>query len=320
MAFAQWRTGKIEMEESMHNLKVSVCVITYNQKDYIRQCLQSIVDQQTDFEYQIIVGDDCSTDGTIEIICEFERKYPKKIKPIFHKVNTGSMGNYLSVHRAATGDYVCHIDGDDWMRPDKLRLQHDFLEKNSQCALVTHRVGIWDSEELVELTKSGPAFIDLSTLLRNHPIFMHSSIMYRRSMIQDVFSLDRTFIDFFVYVSAAMIGPIGFLNQVLGDYRRNIGISSARNLMPLIQAAVDHAEENGALPADVKRCRAKSYLSYAVAALCKGEQEVFRSHLAASVRADPLWIYPNMIRIAGIMPGMLRWMILMYKNRPKATC
>lgn len=63
--------------------KLSVCVITYNQKEYIRQCLQSIVDQETDFDFEVIVGDDCSTDGTRAIVQEFARRYPKVVKPIF---------------------------------------------------------------------------------------------------------------------------------------------------------------------------------------------------------------------------------------------
>ena len=308
------------MDENKSKPKVSVCVMTYNQEPYIGQCLQSIVDQQTAFPFEVIVGDDCSQDSTGEIIRSFERKYPQQVKPIFQSSNTGAMGNYLAVHRAAVGEYVCHIDGDDWMRPNKLALQHDFLENNQEYSLVAHRMGLWNSEDLSSVTRMNPETIDLAILLRNHPMFLHSSIMYRRSRIEDIFRRDDPFIDFYVYVSAALTGRIGFLNEVLGDYRQNIGISSTRNLMPYIQAAIDHAQNNGGNISDVRRSRSRSYLSYGVAALCQSDLKVFRSHLAASVDADPTWIYPKLIQTAGFMPHMLRRMVLLYKSRPQPKC
>ena len=71
--------------------KVSVCVVTYNQEKYIRQCLQSIVDQETDFDFEVIVSDDCSMDGTCAIVQEFVEKYPGMVKPIFHDRNMGAL-------------------------------------------------------------------------------------------------------------------------------------------------------------------------------------------------------------------------------------
>src|SRR5450759_3411095 len=68
--------------------KVSVCVVTYNQEKFIRQCLQSIVDQETDCDFEVIVGDDCSTDGTRDIVREFAERYPTMIKVILQDTNT----------------------------------------------------------------------------------------------------------------------------------------------------------------------------------------------------------------------------------------
>jgi cellulose synthase/poly-beta-1,6-N-acetylglucosamine synthase-like glycosyltransferase len=69
--------------------KVSVCVVTYNQEKYIGQCLQSVVDQETDFDFEVLVADDCSTDGTRLILHEFANKYPGIVKPILSEVNVG---------------------------------------------------------------------------------------------------------------------------------------------------------------------------------------------------------------------------------------
>src|SRR5690606_20223531 len=105
------------------DVKVSVCVVAYNHEKYIRECLQSLIDQSVDFEYEIIVGDDASSDGTREIIEELSGKYPNLIIPIIHRKNIGPVGNYFSVHRLARGEYVCHMDGDDVSMSEKLQEQ-----------------------------------------------------------------------------------------------------------------------------------------------------------------------------------------------------
>lgn len=115
--------------------KISVCAVTYNQEKYIRQCLQSIVGQQTDFEVEVIVGDEGLTDDTRGIIREFQDRYPGVIKPVFRAHNLGRFKNYQFVYRAASGQYVAHMDGDDWL-PGKLAAQVDFLDRYEACAAV----------------------------------------------------------------------------------------------------------------------------------------------------------------------------------------
>src|SRR6185369_17391361 len=122
----------------MERLKLSVCVVTYNQENYIRQCLQSIIDQVTDFSFEIIVGDDCSTDNTRSIVKEYCDKYPEIIKPLFHQVNIGATRNYFAVHSKAGGEYIAHCDGDDYKIPGKLQKQVAFLDQHRDCAIVGH--------------------------------------------------------------------------------------------------------------------------------------------------------------------------------------
>ena len=73
------------MNEKNERLLLSVSVVTYNQKDYIEQCLEGILMQQTNFKFEILINDDASTDGTIDVIKEYEEKFPKLIKPIYQK-------------------------------------------------------------------------------------------------------------------------------------------------------------------------------------------------------------------------------------------
>ena len=298
--------------------KVSVCIVTYNQEKYIRQCLQSIVDQETDFDFEVIVGDDCSTDGTRSIINHFESAYPKLVRLIQQEKNTGGMQNYLTVHQAAAGDYVCHVDGDDWVRPGKLQKQSRYLDENNECTLVAHRMATWAAEKQVATTRNNPERIDLSLLLRHHPMFLNSSIMYRKHQLASIFQSDKKFIDFYVYISAAQRGGIGFINEVLGDYRRNIGISTVRNLTPYIQAAINLAAESTGETSAVIRCRSRSYLSYSIAALCENNNNEFQKKLSESIKADKHWILPKLVFLASYMPKTLRSLILIYKSRPQS--
>jgi glycosyltransferase involved in cell wall biosynthesis len=117
--------------------KVSVCVVTYNQEKYIRQCLQSIVEQETDFDFEVIVGDDCSTDGTRSVIRAFVVKYPDIVNPIFRDTNIGAMNNFADILSVANGNYIALCEGDDyWTDPLKLQKQVDFLEAHPEYGLV----------------------------------------------------------------------------------------------------------------------------------------------------------------------------------------
>ena len=100
-----------------NDIKVSVCVVTYNQENYIAECLESLVNQVTNFRYEIIVGEDCSTDGTRAIVQRYVEKYPNLIVPLFYKNNIGAVENIKKVYKKAKGKYIAHMDGDDIALP-----------------------------------------------------------------------------------------------------------------------------------------------------------------------------------------------------------
>lgn len=112
---------------------VSVYVATYNHKDYIRQALDSIVCQKTNFKFEVIVHDDASTDGTAEIVKEFYEKYPELIIPILQKTNQYQLNvNKLTkfILPIAKGKYIAWNEGDDfWTDEYKLQKQVDYIEK-----------------------------------------------------------------------------------------------------------------------------------------------------------------------------------------------
>ena len=111
---------------------VSVCCVTYNHADFIKQTLEGFVTQKTNFPFEVIIADDCSTDGQQDIIKEYAKKYPDIIKPIFHSHNTGSYQNLLDAASACKGKYVAMCDGDDyWTDENKLQKQADFIDRKS---------------------------------------------------------------------------------------------------------------------------------------------------------------------------------------------
>lgn len=115
------------------NPLVSVGVFTYNQEMYIKQCLDSILSQKTDFDFEIIIGEDCGSDSTRDICCEYQRKYPDKIKLLLHDENHGMMTNFSEVCKLMRGKYMADMDGDDyWVDDYKLQKQVDFMEANSE--------------------------------------------------------------------------------------------------------------------------------------------------------------------------------------------
>lgn len=122
--------------------KVSCHVITYNQKNYISQCIDGILMQQTDFPFEIIIGDDNSTDGTREILIQYQKKHPDKITLNLRKERgKGIPGkdNFISTLELCKGEYITLCDGDDyWNDPLKLQKQVDFLENNPDYVIACH--------------------------------------------------------------------------------------------------------------------------------------------------------------------------------------
>lgn len=211
--------------------KVSVCVVTYNHEKYIRDCLQSLVDQETDFEFEIIVADDCSTDATRTIIQEFADRYKGIIKPLYHPQNLGPFKNYLAVHQCARGEYIAHVDGDDYALPGKLQAQSDYLDQHDECVIVWHRMKVLEEktprfvDDLIEVNVLPRGGIRQNDLLAIGSVACHSSKMYRSSC-KFAETVESQFLDFFIDAHQLNYGVGQYLPGIYGVYRANVGIST----------------------------------------------------------------------------------------------
>lgn len=118
---------------------LSILCLTYNHERFLSQALDSFLAQCTNFNFEIVVGEDCSTDGTAAILADYAEKFPNIIKPLWSTVNLGMVGNMRRTQAACVGRYIAICEGDDyWTDPCKLQKQVDFLESNADYVLCFH--------------------------------------------------------------------------------------------------------------------------------------------------------------------------------------
>jgi glycosyltransferase involved in cell wall biosynthesis len=208
--------------------KVSVCIITFNHVKYIRQCLQSVIDQETDFDFEVIIGDDFSTDGTRAIIREFAEKYPMIVKPIFHEKNVGGNPNYFSVHSSAIGKYVAHIDGDDYALPGKLQKQADKLDREPSLNILWHRMELVNDNgiRIAHPDIKAPYLnvnISRADLMLYGPFGQHSSTMYRKENFSQRYVAFEQAIDWLFSIELISDGSGFMMQDLLGAYRVHSG-------------------------------------------------------------------------------------------------
>ena len=216
------------------DIKVTIRCITYNQKDYIRQCLDGFVMQRTNFRFEAIVHDDASTDGTDEIVREYAEKYPDIIKPIFETENQyskhdGSLGRIMNAN--TRGKYVAICEGDDyWTDPLKLQKQADFLDANPQCSLTYHacknvfstpcKVNCLTGENVKDF------YSDVDFVI--HYPFQTATVMYRKDILDsDLYkkaqAIGCTAGDQILFLTASRLGTIEGVNEKMSVYRRHEG-------------------------------------------------------------------------------------------------
>lgn len=216
----------------MTDKKVSIVCISYNQEKFIGQTLESFVVQKTDFPFQVIISDDCSTDNTAQIIKEYAAKYPDIIKPIFRKKNLGVMKNFIATLSDINTEYLIYNEGDDYFSdPLKIQKQVDFLDKNPDYSICFHPVTIHYENnerhdeifphESYRFSKTELALEDL--IKRN---FMQTnSVMYRwryrNKKLYNVFPKDILPCDWYLHLLHAQVGTIGFIDEIMAVYRKH---------------------------------------------------------------------------------------------------
>lgn len=212
--------------------KASVLMITFNHAKFIAQALESALDQVTSFDYEIVIGDDCSTDGTREIVQRYRNQYPTRIKLRLHAKNLGGYGknNFIDAFFQCRGEYIALLEGDDyWLSPHKLQKQIEFLDCHPDFSVCFHPSLCVndDGTPLAHFTDSAivgavpqKEFYTLEDLLQGD--FMPTqSVVLRAGLVRvypQWFFVPRRS-DWLIFVLHAEQGYIGRIDEVMGAYR-----------------------------------------------------------------------------------------------------
>ncbi len=206
-------------------IKVSVCTVTYNHEKYITQCIESVLMQITNFDIEIIIGEDCSIDNTRAIIESYRKKYPNVIKPIYHDKNVGAIRNSFEFCiPKCSGQYIAALEGDDyWTDPDKLQKQVAFLEANPDYIACYHEAQLIDDEqkEIGTLPEKGEE-IDLtfeSLLEKNRTAT--ASVVFKNILNEEELECLRNMYpgDWALYFLLIKYGKIKYLDFLGSVYR-----------------------------------------------------------------------------------------------------
>lgn len=219
---------------------VSVCIQTYQHERYIKECLDSVLNQKVKFKYEILLGEDDSNDGTREICIEYAKKYPDKIRLFLHsrenniKINGHPTGRFNFVYNLthAHGKYIALCEGDDyWTDPYKLQKQVDFLENNEDYAMCFHEVGVCHNSEkqpshlysdfdwnLMDVNKE---VFTIEDIIRS-PFMATCSLVFRNDIgeLPDWFSHAASG-DIALSILVTKDKRIKFFNDVMGIYRKH---------------------------------------------------------------------------------------------------
>ena len=209
-------------------IKLSILVPAFNMERYLAQCLDSILMQQVNFKYQVLLGEDFSTDSTKEIAAQFQARYPDIIKVFYNDKNLGASGSLCRLIELVDTEFFIQIDGDDYITDKaKLQIQFDTLSANPACAMCYHNYSIVDSEGQNPKLHI-PPFPDSLIIPKNYLLHRDlgpgNLVMVRRSALPKVLPnwLHHCGyqVDYLVHCLAAAEGGIYYIDKAM---RKQVG-------------------------------------------------------------------------------------------------
>ncbi len=205
--------------------RVSVVTNTYNHEHYIAQAVESALMQKAQFDYEILIGEDCSSDSTRKIVCEYAARNPSRIRLLLHPSNVGGPASFKQLLAESRGEFVSILEGDDyWTCPDKLQKQVSFLDLHPECALCFHNaLRIYEDGSRVPVVYTGAGQTRISALedLWQHNFIATCTAMFRKDVLGDFpeWYYDLPLGDWALWILCAQYGKIGYIDEILGVHR-----------------------------------------------------------------------------------------------------
>lgn len=215
----------------MANIEVSIICSAYNHEKYIRDAIEGFLKQETNFEFEVLLHDDASTDHTADIIREYEEKYPDIIKPIYQTENQYSkhvsIGNTYQYPRAK-GKYIAICEGDDyWTDPHKLQKQYDMMENHPEVDICAHASTLIEASSNKKVGMCSPVdetcIIPARDVIKGGGEFVMTNSLFYRSEIQKEMPEFRKLLnlDYTIQVHGALRGGMLFIAEDMSVYRVN---------------------------------------------------------------------------------------------------
>ena len=237
----------------MNDIKVSVVCLAYNHKNYIRRALEGFVNQKTDFPFEVIVHDDASTDGTADIIREYEERYPDIIKPIYQSENIYSKGINARtevISPILKGEYVALCEGDDyWTDNNKLQIQYDYVKAHPECAMCVHQTTIHDffkntDADFTKYSKDREFSVD-ELIPLGGGAFATNSMMMKKGIYMDMPECFKAkgFSDYQVLINGALNGNVYYMARNMSVYNFGVAGSWTQRTMFKNNKAIEHCDE-----------------------------------------------------------------------------
>lgn len=205
---------------------VSVCMITYNHAPYIAEAIEGVMMQKCDFPFELIIGEDYSTDDTRSIVLSYKEKYPENIRLLLRNTNMGMLQNFKDTLCSATGKYIALCEGDDyWIDSYKLQKQVDILENDDNVMLVHSKVKLRTGDREFDdvLIKAQQKNTPLALLMANQITTL--TVLFRRDVLrkaQELIAQSQTKFpmgDYPLWLAIALQGKIVLLEDCTGVYR-----------------------------------------------------------------------------------------------------
>jgi glycosyltransferase involved in cell wall biosynthesis len=217
------------MNDKKTKPKVSACLISYNLENLVAGAIDGALMQKLDYPYEIVIGDDVSKDGTREILLDYQKKYPDKIRVILNEKNLGVAGNLISTINACRGEYVAFCDGDDyWTDPLKLQIQVDELEKHPECdisfhpAVIKYMDGSRPDGGKAYYGKGIKIFDTRKNILIGGSFCPTASLVFHKKVLDELvkFHTDlRSSSDYFLEIFGSLRGGLLYVGRYMSVYR-----------------------------------------------------------------------------------------------------
>jgi len=297
-------------------MKVSVCMLTYNQEKFIAQAIESVMMQEADFDYELAIGEDCSTDKTRDICVAYKEKYPHKIRLLLRQENLGMMQNFVQTFSTCTGQYVALLEGDDyWTAPHKLQKQADFLDTHPDHAICFACTLAFDEDNhrkpyCIPAPEYRRSTLTTEDLLRCNSIAT-CSVMFRNGLVGSFpdwfFSLRMG--DWPLHIMNAQHGKVGYIDELMAAYRIHGSsyYSSSDMITNLLSNVSFYKAINSYLNFQyqtvIKEMLAQTYQAISHQYLLRNDTANARRYAFESIRTLPLRAYFSK---RGIIAGSLK--------------